>query len=64
MSMGKFHFTRDTVEAPIWCNRCNKVTSWKILNGKRAYCIPCYNKPKPAAEPAEAPQPGLFDEGQ
>jgi transcriptional regulator with XRE-family HTH domain len=45
MSMGKFHFTKDTVQASIWCNRCNKNTQWKILQGKRAYCIPCYERP-------------------
>jgi hypothetical protein len=44
MSMGKFHFTKNTVEASIWCNACNKTTPWRILQGKRGYCIPCYDK--------------------
>jgi hypothetical protein len=50
MSMGKFHFTKNTVEASIWCNACNRETPWKILNGKRAYCIPCYDAKKSQPE--------------
>lgn len=67
MSMGKFHFTKSTVQANCWCNRCNKETPWRISGGKRAYCIPCYEKsgkvvPKfVAAHPPESdPQGDLF----
>lgn len=58
------HFTKNTVEASIWCNTCNRMTSWRILNGRRAYCIPCYGtKPltsKPVAKPEPAQQFDLF----
>ena len=61
MSMGKFHFAKDTVESSEWCNACNKKTMWKILQGKRAYCIPCYDKKKSEpAEPKPAEQARLF----
>lgn len=63
--MGKFHFTKDTVEASIWCNRCNKATPWRVLQGKRAYCIPCYQRdPVGALERGGKHEPsnkGLFD---
>lgn len=62
MSMGKFHFTKDTVEASIWCNTCRKMTPWRILQGKRAYCIPCYDAKRTAPEekPVEKPM-NLFE---
>jgi hypothetical protein len=42
------------VEASVWCNTCSKMTPWRILGGKRAFCIPCYErrtKPKPPLPP-------------
>jgi hypothetical protein len=38
------HYTKDTVEAPIFCNKCMRFTQWRILGGKPAFCIPCYEK--------------------
>jgi hypothetical protein len=35
------HFTKSTVEASIWCNRCNKETPWRIADGRRQYCLTC-----------------------
>lgn len=57
------HYTLNTVYASIWCNKCHKETTWRILNGKRAYCIPCHEKPlpAPAKKPDPAPEPSLFD---
>jgi len=57
------HYTKNTVEATIWCNTCRRETPWRILGGKRAYCIPCHDQPTaaPAKKPGPAPQPGLFD---
>jgi hypothetical protein len=52
MSMGNFHFTKNTVEASIWCNACNKATPWKILNGRRGYCIACFDA-KATSNPVE-----------
>lgn len=60
MSMGKFHFTKSTVEAACFCNTCNKQTPWRILGGKRAYCIPCYDKPVSKKEETPDPQGDLF----
>jgi hypothetical protein len=62
MSMGKFHFTKSTVEASCWCNVCNRNTPWKILGGKRAYCIPCSEKPSKPVEKEEERQFDLFKE--
>jgi hypothetical protein len=48
------HFTKSTVEAAVWCNRCNKETPWRIADGRRQFCLTCYSKPseeKPAATP-------------
>jgi formylmethanofuran dehydrogenase subunit E len=48
------HYTKNTVEASVWCNHCGKMTPWRILGGKRAYCIPCYERraePKPPRPP-------------
>lgn len=61
MSMGKFHFTKNTVESSEWCNTCGKKTPWKILQGKRAYCIPCYEaKASKPVEKHEVEQGNLF----
>ena len=39
MSMGKFRFTKSTVQANCWCNKCGKETPWRIAGGKRSYCL-------------------------
>lgn len=60
------HFTKATVEASVWCTTCAKMTPWRIADGRRQYCIPCYRRgemgAKPAAEPS-AEQIGLFEGG-
>lgn len=43
------HFPKATVEASIWCNACNRMTPWRIAEGRRQYCLVCYEK-KPAPE--------------
>ena len=45
---GNFHFTKNTVQAEIFCNRCMKMTQWRIADGRRQYCIPCYDRKKDA----------------
>ena len=49
------HFNKATVEASCWCNKCGKETPWRIADGRRQYCITCYERPKEAkvAEPAK-----------
>lgn len=56
------HYTKNTVEASIWCNKCRSMTQWRILGSKRAYCIPCHDQPTPAKVEAPKPetQPTLF----
>jgi hypothetical protein len=39
------HYTKDTVEVSHWCNGCAKMTMWRVLGGKLAFCIPCYKNP-------------------
>lgn len=51
------HYTKGTVEASIWCNKCRKETPWRIADGRRQYCLTCYAKP--AAEESSAPPPDL-----
>lgn len=55
----KQFFTKNTLEASVWCEPCRKKTQWKIHKGLPQYCIPCFekleaqhNEPKPEA-PAE-----------
>ena len=58
------HFTKGTVEAAIWCNKCNRETPWRIVDGKRQYCLTCYNKPPEEKSPTiEATLP-LFPESK
>jgi hypothetical protein len=64
------HYTRDTESAQIFCGSCMSTTTWRVLGGKRAFCIPCYEASAAvsraaaaraaAAEPV-AVQQGLFD---
>lgn len=53
------HFTKNTVEASFWCNKCHKATVHRIDNGRRGPCKVCMAKldedakKVPAARPAE-----------
>lgn len=38
------HYPKNTVEASIWCSKCNKETPWRIADGRRQYCLNCYQK--------------------
>jgi hypothetical protein len=38
------HYTKATVEASVWCNRCGKETPWRIADGRRQFCLACYEK--------------------
>ena len=38
------HYTKATVEASIWCNKCGKMTPWRISDGRRSFCLTCYEK--------------------
>lgn len=64
MSMGKFHFTKSTVEAACWCLKCRKETPWRIYDGRRQYCIPCHDQPSKPVEKREVAQFDLFKESK
>jgi hypothetical protein len=60
------HYTKLTVEAAIFCKTCMKVTPWRIADGRRQWCIPCYERehqaaPEPRRQPPEPrPKSGLL----
>jgi len=39
------HFTKATVEASIFCQKCMKFTPWRIADGRRQFCLVCYDRP-------------------
>jgi len=53
------HYTRNTVEAVVWCAKCHANTRHMVQGGRRGACIECYEKQKAEAEnrPAAVPQP-------
>jgi len=57
------HYTLSTVEASVWCNRCGKMTQWRVAMRHRQYCLDCYNKPVAAKEEPMGPdtQGDLFN---
>jgi hypothetical protein len=59
------HFTRNTVEASCWCNKCGKPTMHRIDGVKRGPCMVCMMEQIPFADdarPAPASQPMLFND--
>lgn len=39
------HFTKNTLEAPRWCNECKRSTPHKVFNGVMSnVCIPCQER--------------------
>ena len=47
-------FTRDTVEASIWCKKCGRDTPWAVMGGRPAYCKVCQENPlAPRDSPVE-----------
>lgn len=48
------HWPKSTVEANIWCNRCNKETPWRIHDGRQQYCLTCFALRR---ETSAAPKP-------
>ena len=55
------HYTKNTLEATIWCNRCNAHTQHRVDNGRRGPCIPCIEKQRIKNE-AERIRRGLEQE--
>lgn len=58
--MSPEHYTKLTVEASIFCKTCMKTTRWRVADGRRQYCIPCYERDHAAA----AEPPAKVKEGE
>lgn len=58
------HFTKNTVSASFWCNKCGKPTMHRVFDGRRGPCEDCMAKPAKAKDvkpaPAENTQQELF----
>lgn len=52
------HYTKSTVEASVWCKKCNKMTPWKIADGRRQFCLVCYAKEDPPRKRGKPPESG------
>jgi len=57
------HYTRNTIEATAWCNRCNRVTLHRVDGVKKGPCIdPQHPQPPVRAQiPQFDPQPQSGD---
>lgn len=59
--MSPEHYTKNTVEASIWCNKCGKHTMHRVDSGRRGPCKVCMANLEPAApKKAAATQTTLF----
>ena len=59
------HFTKDTVEASVWCNTCGRLTPHRVVDGRRDFCKVCMAKAeedinKRKAQPERPIQQRLF----
>jgi len=61
-------FTKSTVEAEMWCQRCHKETMWRIMGRRPGYCMVCQaireNPPLPGIVAPEAEQMDMFDDSR
>lgn len=59
------HYTKLTTQAAIFCRKCMKETPWRIADGRRQYCLTCYERERAdhGAEHKPTPtyQPSLLD---
>ena len=56
------HFTKNVVEAQIFSPRWMAMTSWKIEDGRRQYCLTCYDRR--LKQDQEAPQQAPETQGK
>jgi hypothetical protein len=64
MTMGRFHFTKNTVSASFWCMTCGCPTEHRVDNGRRGPCLGCLARLEPRLPGYSEPdfdQPRLFD---
>lgn len=50
------HYTKNTVEASIFCPNCMRMTMWRVAAGRRQWCIPCYERETATLKP-QTPAP-------
>lgn len=41
------YFTKNTVEAKLWCKRCFKYTMHRIDKGRKGPCLDCCTRARP-----------------
>jgi len=57
------HFTKNTISATFWCNKCGKATMHRVDDRRRGPCMVCMERliPSPAvAKVSVAEQSALF----
>lgn len=54
------HYTKNTVEVSVWCNKCGKATRHRVDDGRRGPCLECLNKPTAPPPPPAPTQGRLF----
>jgi len=56
------HFTRNTVSASYWCNKCGKATQHRVDGGRRGPCFACIARATqaPAAKAPDVEQTSMF----
>jgi hypothetical protein len=62
------HFTKNTVEASFYCNKCGHTTMHRIDNGRKGPCLECikllddkHNAKDPQADAHRIQQSKLFE---
>jgi hypothetical protein len=57
-----YHFTKSTIEASFWCNKCGRETMHRVDSGRRGPCLVCLAHPDPPKKKPPSPeQPSLFE---
>ena len=54
------HYTKNVVEASVWCKVCGKFTMHRIDGGRRGPCLNCMNALPPAIKKDPPKQDRLF----
>lgn len=50
------HFTKNTISAEFWCNKCQKYTQHRIDDGRKGPCLVCIEKLEAQHEKSELPK--------
>lgn len=49
--MSPHRFTKNTIEASFWCNKCAKPTMHAVNDGRRGSCLACIKRLEQASIP-------------